>query len=114
MYVGTVLTLVGGGVRALSTLPGLNQQMSQVGLMLKLALLTFSPQGCPILLEPAGSGPDRDGQPSSRQPSHQGSFGKQLYVPPSLVAFTVPCLSDIWVVIPTETEKNNERVHLIG
>ena len=31
MYVGTVLTFVGGGVRALSTLPGLNQQMSQVG-----------------------------------------------------------------------------------
>lgn len=29
MYVGTVLTFVGGGVRALSTLPGLNQQMSQ-------------------------------------------------------------------------------------
>ena len=31
MYVGTVLTFVGGGVRALSTLPGLNQHMSQVG-----------------------------------------------------------------------------------
>ena len=38
MYVGTVLTFVGGGVRALSTLPGLNQHMSQVGHITALCL----------------------------------------------------------------------------
>ena len=38
MYVGTVLTFVGGGIRALSTLPGLNQHMSQVGLTLPVYL----------------------------------------------------------------------------
>ena len=38
MYVGTVLTFVGGGVRALSTLPGLNQHMSQVGYIDRLGL----------------------------------------------------------------------------
>ena len=38
MYVGTVLTFVGGGVRALSTLPGLNQHMSQVGHITALGL----------------------------------------------------------------------------
>ena len=81
--------------------------MSQVG------HFVFLP-GCPILLEPAWPGPDRDGEPSGRKPSHQGSFGKHLYLSHSLVAFTVPCLSDIWVVIPRETQKNNERDHLIG
>ena len=120
MYVGTVLTFVGGGVRALSTLPGLNQHMSQVGhitaLCLSLSLdhghahgfshsfghgfghglvvinqcmsqvdhigspikqRIFLP-GRPILLEPAGPGIDRDGEPSGRKPSHQGSLAKQL------------------------------------
>ena len=38
MYVGTVLTFVGGGIRALSTLPGLNQHMSQVGWTLPVNL----------------------------------------------------------------------------
>ena len=30
--------------------------------------------GCPILLESAGPGPYRDGEPSSREPPHQGSI----------------------------------------
>ena len=75
MYVGTVLTFVGGGIRALSTLPGLNQHMSQVGWTLPVNLegvklsLVF-PLGCPILLELIGPGTHRDGQPTCSQPPH--------------------------------------------
>ena len=47
--------------------------------------------GCPILLESAGPGPYRDGEPFSRQPSHQGSTPI-----PSISSFSSDQVSQNW------------------